>query len=131
LEAKHAQAMAELEKKLKASNDKVQTLTSQLEAAKAEAKAIANIVFHKIFCYLDSVIPEISRGRRRKVTRIFRLATTLGFVRKANDGLTWTEAYEDVRNAINDVMSSSQKTIPIESEHQGYGYHDEHYVPCA
>jgi hypothetical protein len=69
------------------------------------------------------------------VTRIFRLAATLGFLWKYDDGLTRTKAYEDVGNAIDDVMSAyrgvAKKTITKASQHQGYGYHDEPYVPCA
>ena len=61
LEAKHAQAIAELEKKLKASDDKVQTLSSQLKSSEAEAKVIDDIVFRKLCCYLDSVLLEVSQ----------------------------------------------------------------------
>jgi hypothetical protein len=50
LESKHAQAMAELDKKLKANDDKVQTLTSKLEAAEVEAMAVDKIIFHKNRC---------------------------------------------------------------------------------
>ncbi|KAM0851417.1 hypothetical protein ACQ4PT_052436 [Festuca glaucescens] len=47
LEAKHALATAELEKKLKESDERVKSLSSQLEATDAEAKTIDNIIFRK------------------------------------------------------------------------------------
>jgi hypothetical protein len=51
LEEKHTQAMAEIQKNLRGSDDKVQTLTSKLKAAEAEAPAIDKIIFRKThFC---------------------------------------------------------------------------------
>jgi hypothetical protein len=47
LEEKHTQAMAEIQKNLRGSDDKVQTLTSKLKAAEAEAPAIDKIIFRK------------------------------------------------------------------------------------
>jgi hypothetical protein len=50
LEAKNAQAIVELEKKLKASDDKVQTLTSKLEAGEPEVTTVDKIIFRKNHC---------------------------------------------------------------------------------
>ncbi|KAM0906072.1 hypothetical protein ACQ4PT_017027 [Festuca glaucescens] len=80
LEAKHALAMVELEKKLKVSDEKVNSLSSQLKIAEAEAKAVDDIIF-----------------------------PALGFVRNAADGLTQTEAYNKAGKSIKDLMGACRK----------------------
>jgi hypothetical protein len=58
--------MAELEKKLQASDDKVQTLASKLEVAETEATAVDMIIFRKICYYLNfhprCIFPKLVSG---------------------------------------------------------------------
>ncbi|KAK1613162.1 hypothetical protein QYE76_036835 [Lolium multiflorum] len=80
LEDKHVQAMSVMAEKLKASNKRVNTLGTKLKAAEAEAADIDEMIF-----------------------------LLLGFERRKDDGLSRTEAYEEVGNSIEDLIEACRK----------------------
>ncbi|KAK1660664.1 hypothetical protein QYE76_048823 [Lolium multiflorum] len=77
LEEKHTQAMMEMAEKLKASNSRAKTLSSKLKAAEAEAADVDELIF-----------------------------PCLGFEWKEDNGLSRTEAYEEARNSIDDLIEA-------------------------
>ncbi|KAK1680062.1 hypothetical protein QYE76_040910 [Lolium multiflorum] len=87
LEDKHAQAMTEMAEKLKTSNNRVKTPASKLKTAEAEATDIDELIFHK-----DFTSP----------------ASLLGFEWKKDTGISRTEAYEEARNSIDDLIEASR-----------------------
>jgi hypothetical protein len=52
LEDKHAQAMAEMAKKLKTSNNRIKSLSTELKATEAEAADIDELIFRKDFTFM-------------------------------------------------------------------------------
>ncbi|KAK1650920.1 hypothetical protein QYE76_068725 [Lolium multiflorum] len=77
LEEKHAQAISELAKKLKTSNQRIKTLVSKAKAYEAEASDIDELIF-----------------------------PCLGFEWTAESSLSRTEAYEEVWNSIDDLFKA-------------------------
>jgi hypothetical protein len=111
LEAKHAQAIPKLDKKLKPTMTRCKPYYLSLSPPRWRQRPLKKLSFVP-FCV--TFIPpylKFLEGVGGDLLGFFSFSATLGFVWKADDGLTRTEAYEDVGNAIDDLMSAACRGV--------------------